>query len=166
MYSQGNAIYLQSGSNIHITNCKIGNSGLYGIYLQSTINSFISRNEVFFTGSGGIRISSGNRNLLTFGNVIVEHNYVHDIARIDRCYTQGIIHLFYLDLCVAISFGGCGNIVRNNTLMNGPHIAIGGGGNNCLVEYNYVANFCYETSDAAVKNIIFFSAYFQGILCW
>ena len=37
---------------------------------------------------------------------------------------------------------------RYNKMENGPHNAMLGSGNNHLFEYNYVNNFCFETSDA------------------
>ena len=40
------------------------------------------------------------------------------------------------------------NTISYNTLHSGPHMAIYGGGNDHIFQYNTISNFCYETADA------------------
>ena len=48
----------------------------------------------------------------------------------------------------AIHFDGVGNRATHNLIDNAPHMAIGFGGNDHLIEFNEIHSVCYESNDA------------------
>ena len=92
--------------------------------------------EICETGHGGIYLTGGERNTLTHGENLAENNYIHDFSKLTQTYQAGI----YLE--------GCGNTARNNEICNTPHMAIGYGGNEHLIEYNHIHDATYNSTDA------------------
>jgi hypothetical protein len=122
-------------SNISIEDCLIKNVAGHGIHLIGRENRVIGC-EITETGRGGIYLDGGDRPTLTHGDNVAENNYVHDFSRIYQTYQSGI-HLL-----------GCGNTAKHNEICNTPHQAIGYYGNEHLIEYNYIHDTTYLSSDA------------------
>jgi len=136
MFARTTAVMINYGDNVGVQNCVTGNSGQVGISMTDTTNSVIGQNEVSGTGDGAVSIWAGNRATLTPGNNKVTSNNLHDFARLDRTYEPGV------------GWGGVGNTISYNTIYNGPHVGILGGGNNHIFEYNTIFNVCSEVSDS------------------
>jgi hypothetical protein len=83
---------------------------------------------VFGCGGHGISIAAGDVHTLRKGNSSAVGNTVTDYSRIVRTYQA------------AIGFSGVGLYIANNSLSNGPHTAITGGGNDNLFEYNNISH--------------------------
>jgi hypothetical protein len=47
-----------------------------------------------------------------------------------------------------ITTNGVGNYIAHNLVENAPHMGMGFGGNDHLIEFNEIANVCYESNDA------------------
>jgi len=120
---------------VFFINCTIANHGTVGIGISGS-NSGVSDSFIYGTGCGGISAYGGVQASLTPGNLSVVGNAIDDFARTIRTYTPGV------------AFGGVGNYYGYNTIANGPHVGLLGGGNNLLLEYNNLYHLCYETSDA------------------
>ncbi len=132
---RNDAITIQQGDHVEILGCTIRNVGGTGIVINGK-NQLIFGCHLYQTGCGGIVCNGGDRTTLTPGKMAVVNNYIHDYGRIQRIYASGI------------QVGGVGNYIGNNTIKNAPHMAIGFGGNDHLIERNEIANVCFESNDA------------------
>eukprot|EP01102_Stenamoeba_stenopodia_P012802 TRINITY_DN4076_c0_g1_i1.p1 TRINITY_DN4076_c0_g1~~TRINITY_DN4076_c0_g1_i1.p1 ORF type:complete len:696 (-),score=109.35 TRINITY_DN4076_c0_g1_i1:82-2130(-) len=134
-YAQQAGVLALDVDNVHFVNCTIANHGTVGISMTGS-NSGISGSVVYGTGCGGISAYGGVQLSLTPGNLSVVGNDIREYARTVRTYTPGI------------SFGGVGNYYGYNSISNAPHSGMLGTGNNLMLEYNYLNNLCFETTDA------------------
>lgn len=122
-------------SDVTLDSLLIKNVAGHAVVLNGYRN-VVKNCEIKETGRGGIRLDGGDRPTLTHGENIAENNYIHDYSRIYQTYQSGI-HLL-----------GCGNIARHNEICNTPHQALGYQGNEHLIEYNYIHDCTYRSSDA------------------
>ncbi len=127
-----------SGANLHgltIEKCDVYDVSGGGIALSGT-DILVQECELWRLGRGGVNVSGGNRETLEpSGNRVVD-NFVHDYALVKRVYEPGI------------SVAGVGNYVAHNLVENAPHMAMGFGGNDNLIEFNEICNVCFESNDA------------------
>ncbi|MCP4639336.1 MAG: hypothetical protein GY851_02830, partial [bacterium] len=65
-----------------------------------------------------------------------ENNHIHDYGQWFRMYQS------------AISLSGVGNRASHNLIHDAPHMAIGFGGNDHVIEFNEIHNVCMESNDA------------------
>ncbi len=124
-----------SGNYVSVENCVIKNVTGNAMALYGNHN-YIAGCEMAHLGAGGINLDGGDRATLTHAETIVENNHIHHFGEVTRTYTPGI------------SVPGCGHIIRNNTLHDAPHMAIGFGGNENIIEYNEIYSVCLESDDA------------------
>ena len=133
--SRGDAVY---GSNLHgvtVEKCEVYDVSGCGIVLSGT-DIVVRECELWRLGRGGVNVSGGNRETLEpSGNRVVD-NYIHDYALVKRVYEPGV------------SVAGVGNYVAHNLIENAPHMAVGFGGNENLIEFNEICNVCFESNDA------------------
>lgn len=122
-------------SDVILDSLLIKNVAGHAVVLNGYRNT-VKNCEIKETGRGGIRLDGGDRASLTHGMNVAENNYIHDFSRIFQTYQSGI-HLL-----------GCGNIARHNEICNTPHQALGYYGNEHLIEYNYIHDCTYRSSDA------------------
>jgi hypothetical protein len=130
------AIRLRNGMQNRIDTCTIRNTGERGIEISGGGLSTVSRCEIYQTGGGGITVNAGDRKTLTPAHHVIEHNHIHHYARIQRTYTPGI------------SLNGVGNRAAHNLIHNAPHMGMGFGGNDHIIEYNEIHHVCTESNDA------------------
>jgi hypothetical protein len=133
--SRGTPVVLGNADNVKLVGCTIRNTGASAVSLSGK-NSGVIGCDVYETCNGGIHLSGGDRKTLTPANLVADNNHVHHYARWKRVYQPGI------------TLYGVGNIARNNLIDNAPHMAMGFGGNNHLIEYNEMHSVCYESNDA------------------
>jgi len=88
------------------------------------------------TGTAGIVIDGGDRKNLVPANHEAVNNHIRRFGRLARTYAG------------AVSLHGMGNIVRNNKMHDGPHLAILYGGNENRIERNEIFEVLLETCDA------------------
>ncbi|MDO4586218.1 MAG: right-handed parallel beta-helix repeat-containing protein [Planctomycetia bacterium] len=129
------AIVIDGGNNNLISRCSIRNIGGTGISANG-FNHEIFDCHLYQCGRGGINMNGGDRTTLMPGNNRIIGNRIHDFGRIQRVYAAGI------------QIGGVGNYVGYNQIYDAPHMGIGFGGNDHLIEFNEISNVCFESNDA------------------
>lgn len=93
-------------------------------------------NTIINTGCYGISISGGNQKDLVYSNNLISNNTIQAGSRWTRTYNP------------AISFSDVGSIFEGNYIENHPHAGMLGLCTDCLFQYNYFENLCYEVSDS------------------
>ncbi len=92
--------------------------------------------EVTRTGKGGFGIIGGDRQTLTPGESRVTNCYIHDFSEVYQTYQPGV------------RLDGVGNTCDHCEICNSPHAAIMYGGNEHIIEYNYIHDMVLMSSDA------------------
>ena len=133
--ARGTGVVIRGGTGMRVIGCTIRNTGGSAVRVGGTEHGVIGC-DVYGTGSGGIHLSGGDRKTLTPAGLFAENNYVHHYARWKRVYQPGI------------TLHGCGNRASRNLIDNAPHMGMGFGGNNHLIELNELHSVCYESNDA------------------
>ena len=131
----GTAIVGSACNNVALADLNISNCGSAGIYVDG-VKCVVSGCELWNLGGSGITVSGGDRNTLTPGDNLMTENYVHDYGRVQRMYAPGI------------TTNGVGNRIAHNLVEDAPHMGMGFGGNDIVIEYNEIANVCQESNDA------------------
>ena len=129
------AIKMQDCVNSSIAGCTIRNVGDWAVTINGGTRNGVKNCDIYNVGAGGINIRAGDRNTLLPAECYADNNYIHHIARIKRVYNP----------CISIS--GVGNRISHNLLAHVPHMAVGFGGNDNLIEFNEIYDVCYETND-------------------
>ena len=124
-----------SGSGITVDGLLIKNVASHGVVLTGSDNT-VKNCEITRTGRGGIHLTGGDRATLTPGNNRAVNNYIHDFSEVYQTYQSGI------------NLSGVGNVCAHNEISGSPHMAIGYGGNEHLIEYNYIHDVVLHSSDA------------------
>ncbi len=133
--ARGTALQASNVSNVRIETCVVRNCGGSGISLSGRDSQVVGC-DLYNLGDGGINLTGGDRTTLTKANLLAENNHIHHYARINRVYRPGI------------NLQGVGNVARHNLIHDAPHMAMGFGGNDHLIELNEVHSVCYESNDA------------------
>jgi len=133
--SRSTPVNISGCDNVKLVACTIRNTGASAVSMSGK-NSSVIGCDVYETCNGGIHLSGGDRNSLTPANLLAENNHVYDYARWKRVYQPGI------------TLYGVGCIARRNLIDNAPHMAMGFGGNDHLIELNEIHSVCYESNDA------------------
>lgn len=133
--TRGTPVNINNADNVKVIACTIRNTGGSAVSMTGK-NSGVIGCDVYATSNGGIHLSGGDRATLIPAGLYADNNHVHHYARWRRVYQPGI------------TLNGVGNIARNNLIDNAPHMAMGFGGNDHLIEYNEMHSVCYESNDA------------------
>lgn len=144
--ARGTAITMQRGTHTKIAGCVLRNVGGWAVLINDATESGVLGCDIYQTGAGGIgldgdghygKANSGiGRKTLTPAGLYADNNHIHHFARLQRTYQA------------AISIGGVGNRVTHNLIHDAPHMAIGFGGNDHLIEFNEIYSVCQESNDA------------------
>ena len=132
----GHGVVIQGGINNAILGCRIVNTGRDGVQITSGTIHRVQSCDLENIGSTGIVVAGGDRRTLTPAGNMAVNNHIKHFGRLSRTYAG------------AVSVHGVGNIVRNNKMHEGPHLAIAYGGNENRIERNEIFNVLQETSDA------------------
>ena len=133
--TRGTAVAIAGGNGMRVVGCVIRNTGTSAVSATGTDHGVIGC-DIYETGGAGITLSGGDRQTLTPARNFAENNHVHHYARWSRVYKPGI------------SLYGVGNRASHNLIDNAPHMAMGFGGNDHLIEFNEIHSVCYESNDA------------------
>ena len=133
---RGNGIRIQSGTRNRVEACTIRNLGAWAVNVSGGTEHGVVGCDIYQTGGGGISLSGGDRTALTPGNHYADNNHIHDYSRINRMYNP------------AITLQGVGNRATHNLIHDAPHMGMGFGGNDHLIEFNEIYNVCFESNDA------------------
>jgi hypothetical protein len=133
---RGTAIVMSNCTRTKIAECILRNLGGKAVQIDGGKNNSVVGCDIYGTGAGGISLRGGDRPSLTPGEHIAENNHIHHYGRWARMYTP------------AISLAGVGNRAAHNLIHDAPHMAIGFGGNDHVIEFNEIHNVCLESNDA------------------
>ncbi|MEI6607272.1 MAG: right-handed parallel beta-helix repeat-containing protein, partial [Verrucomicrobiota bacterium] len=134
-FSHGDGLVLRNAQHVEIAGCEVANLAGTGITVSGYDNTLRSC-DVFNLGKCGIALDGGDRKSLTLAHNLAINNHVHHYGIFQRTYAPGI------------GVGGCGQIVRNNSIHDAPHNAVLYGGNEHLFEKNEIYRVVMETGDA------------------
>ena len=128
-------------SNVMISNVNVYGHGAIGIDLNG-LDSTIKDSNITDIGCKGMNVYCGDMYTMENGNCLVDNNYISRFAKYKRTYQPGI------------HWGGVKNMFSRNTITNGAHNCILGGGNeakqggvNTIFEYNTLDTCAFEASD-------------------
>lgn len=130
------ALTMSNGTGNRVVGCVIRNTGGSAVNISGGTNNGVIGCDIYNQATGGIYLSGGDRNTLTPCGNYADNNHIHHYARWNRVYNPGI------------SLQGVGCIARHNLIDNAPHMAMGFGGNDHVIEYNEIHSVCYESNDA------------------
>jgi hypothetical protein len=136
--TRGTGIEIRGGQNDLVAGCTIRNTGGCGAIIGGGRNHAIRGCDIYQTGAGGIRLSGGDRKTLAPAGNAAVNNHIHHYARLRRTYAA------------AIQLDGVGNLAAHNLIHDAPHMAIGFGGNENVMELNEIHDVCQETGDVGV----------------
>ncbi len=123
------------GNDMTFENLTITNVAGSGVSVNGYRN-LVSGCDISHTGKGGIKAEGGIRETLIPGENRVTNNYIHDFSEIYLTYQPGV------------NLSGVGNRCDHNEICNSPHMAIGYGGNEHLIEFNDIHHVVLKSSDA------------------
>ncbi len=131
----GSAVTISGGRGVLVASCVIRNTGNAGVDASGHGHGVVGC-DIYETAGGGVNLTGGDRKSLTPGGLFAENNHIHHYARWTRMYRPGI------------TLHGVGNRASYNLIDNAPHMAMGFGGNDHLIEFNEIHSVCYESNDA------------------
>ena len=134
--TRSTAAVMRGGTRNLIVGCTLRNLGSWAASISGGTANGVVGCDIHDTGSGGVVLSGGNRATLTPAGHFAENNHIHHYARIRRVYQPGI------------RLSGVGNRASHNLIHNAPHMGMGFGGNDHVIEFNEIHSVCYESNDA------------------
>ena len=133
--SYGRFAQFGDATNVVFSGCRfIGTA--HGAVALSGMSNAVVRCEIEQCGAGGVTLSGGDRRTLVESGSRVEGCRIHDFGILQRTYASGV------------SMHGCGLALRGCEIFNAPHMAVGFGGNEMIMESNDVHHVVMETGDA------------------
>ncbi len=134
--TRGTAITMSGGTENRVIGCTIRNVGGWAVTVSGGSGHSIVGCDMYQMGGGGISLSGGDRTSLTPAGHLAENNHIRHYARVKRVYQPGI------------QLHGVGNRAAQNLIHDAPHMGMGFGGNDHLIELNEIHNVCTESNDA------------------
>jgi hypothetical protein len=135
--TRGTAVEISGGTHVRIAACVVRNVGGNGVSMTGKDSAVVGC-DIYNIANCGVTASGGDRKTLTPANLAVENCNIHHFGRWNPIYKPGVM----LD--------GVGNRVAHNLIHNAPHMAIGFGGNDHVIECNEIHSVVYESNDAGV----------------
>jgi hypothetical protein len=134
--ARGTGISVSGGNQNRVVGCTIRNVGGWGVTVSGGSGHGVLGCDITATGKGGILLRGGDRKTLTPARHFAENNHIHHYARINRVYQPGI------------TLQGVGSRASHNLIHDAPHMGMGFGGNDHVIEFNEIHSVCYESNDA------------------
>jgi hypothetical protein len=131
----GDAVRIKGGSHCLLAGCTVRRCGGDGVVVQGGTDHGILSCDIYSLGRGAIRLAGGSRKTLAPGRHFVENCHIHELSRIDRTYTPGVV------------VEGVGNRIAHNYFHDIASSAMRVGGNDHLVEYNETCRVVLESND-------------------
>jgi hypothetical protein len=133
--ARGDAITIQGGQHVSITNSIIRNIGNRAAVISGQDNGLVGM-LIENTGEGGVVLAGGDRQTLTPANLYVERSTIRRFARLTKTYQPAVL------------MSGVGNRVIGNQISDTPHTAILFTGNDHLITLNEIYGVCKEAGDS------------------
>ena len=134
--ARGRALGMSAGTENRIAGCTFRNISGSAVGVSGGSRHCVVGCDIYQMGHSGISLSGGDRKTLTPAGHFAENNHIYHYGQWKRMY-QAAIHL-----------GGVGNRASHNLIHDAPHMAIGFGGNDHVIEFNEIHNVCMESNDA------------------
>ncbi|MHC4106996.1 MAG: right-handed parallel beta-helix repeat-containing protein [Planctomycetota bacterium] len=134
-FSRGDAVVIEDGAQITISDCTLRNLGNRAIVVTGGVGHLIRRCSIEQTGEGGIALTGGDRRTLTPCDHRVTDCRIRDFSRRTATYRP------------AVRLSGVGCRVDHCELHDAPHSAILFGGNDHVIEYNDIHHVLTRTGD-------------------
>jgi hypothetical protein len=134
--ARGTAVTISGGTHTEVIGCTIRNVGGWAVIVRGGTHNGAVGCDIYQTGCGGISLNGGDRTTLTPAGHYAENNHIHHYSRWTRVYQPGI------------QLSGVGNRAAHNLIHDAPHMAMGFGGNDHVIEFNEIHSVCYESNDA------------------
>jgi hypothetical protein len=131
----GTGIRVKGGSENCIAACLVRNTGQDGIEVTDGARHRVVACDIHDTGTAGLQISGGDRKTLVSSGHEAVNNHIYRVSRRQRT------HAYHIHV------GGVGVKLAHNLLHDGPHQAIGLGGNDHIIEFNEIHHTGMETDD-------------------
>ncbi|MGE0204519.1 MAG: right-handed parallel beta-helix repeat-containing protein [Hyphomicrobiaceae bacterium] len=132
---RGDAIRIKDASDVVIANCLVHWTGGRGVVVESSLASGIKDSTVRQTGEGGIWLSGGDRRRLLPAGLFVTGTDIQHFDRLGRTEKP------------AVRLDGVGQIVTDNVVRDGWHVALRFQGNDHLIAYNSFARVVKDGTD-------------------
>jgi len=136
--SRGGAVVINGGTSNVTVGCTFRNLGGTAVNINGGIGNGVRSCDVYEVAATGISLSGGDRKTLTPAGNFVENCDIHHFGRIEKTYRP------------AIQISGVGNRVSHCFIHDAPHMAIGYGGNDHVIEYCEFTRIAQETGDVGV----------------
>ena len=133
--TRGNAIHIEGGERVTVSNARLTNIGNVGVIIDGGRDHAVLHTEIAYTGDSAIEITGGDRNTLTPANHRVEDCDIHQMGQWVRTYNP------------AVKLNGVGNRVSHNHIHDAPHAGIILTGNEHVIEFNNIHHLAMETGD-------------------
>ncbi len=133
---RNHGLTLSGGTRVRVKACTFRNLGEWAVRVSGGTDHGVVGCDIYQTGAGGIALSGGDRKTLTPAGHFAENNHVYEYARWSRVYQPGI------------TLQGVGNRAAHNLIHNAPHMGMGFGGNDHVIELNEIHSVSYESNDA------------------
>lgn len=130
------AIRVHGGEGVQLAALTVRNSGGGGIRISGGTKHTVEGCDLYGLGGAGVVVYGGDRKTLQPAGHRVLNCHIHHYAEVQRVYAAGI------------SLNGVGNLAAHNRIHDAPHMAIGFGGNDHIIEYNEIHHVCLESNDA------------------
>lgn len=120
---RSDAIQIKGGEAVRIENCEISDFAGCGVDLDGDRHAVVNC-HLHHLGAAAVDLDGGDLEKLTPGGNLVENCDIHHFAYLNKVYHAGI------------ALGGVAQQIRHCLIHDAPHMAMSGGGNDHLVEYN------------------------------
>ncbi|MDZ7619210.1 MAG: right-handed parallel beta-helix repeat-containing protein, partial [Patescibacteria group bacterium] len=134
--ARNHGMTISGGTAVRVAACTFRNLGEWAVRVSGGTDHGVVGCDVYQTGAGGIALSGGDRKSLTPAGHFALNNHIYEISRFTRVYQPGI------------TLQGVGNRAAHNLIHNAPHMAMGFGGNDHVIEFNEIHSVSYESNDA------------------
>ncbi len=133
---RGTVVSVSGGEGVRVSGCTFRNGSGGAVSVQGGAGHTVAGCDIHGVGRNGISLSGGDRATLVPAGHTAENNHIWDYGRWSRMYQT------------AVSIDGVGNRVLRNLIHDAPHMAVGFGGNDHLIEGNEIHRVCLESNDA------------------
>lgn len=134
--ARNHGITINGGTGVRVESCTFRNLGEWAVRVSGGTDHGVLGCDVYQTGAGGIALSGGDRKTLTPAGHCAVNNHIHEFSRFARVYQPGI------------TLQGVGNRAAHNLIHDAPHMGMGFGGNDHVIEFNELHSVSYESNDA------------------
>lgn len=134
--TRGHAIVVQQSTEVAITNVKVYGVGRSAIVVEGGEDVAISGADIDNTGQHAVVLSGGDRQTLRASRHRLEGSRIRRASQI------------VMTPSAAVRLLGVGQIVRDNSIEDSPHMGIYFDGNDHLIEGNRIRRVCQDVNDA------------------